>query len=164
MEETFDREIVGHEKIRKYAESELEKNEKRMAKMKKEIHSLNSAYNSLDESYEHTIESYKDDIARLQDKLNAVSLKLKNVRAMICRVISWKCAAEEATECQLGLDTRVFAGVTLVSDYVAHPHKDASDFPKGVIGLFSFQNDSIAAQAQMHILVNYSLKLFGHSF
>jgi hypothetical protein len=70
--------------------------------------------------------------------------------------------AAKAKECQLGLDTGVFAGVTLVSDYVAHPHKDASDFPKGVIGLFSFKNSSIAAQAQMHILVNYSLKLGGN--
>ncbi len=55
--------------------------------------------------------------------------------------------AEKAKECQLGKDTGVFAGVTLVSDYVAHPHKDASDFAKGVIGLFSFKNASIAAQA-----------------
>lgn len=70
--------------------------------------------------------------------------------------------AEKAKECQLGNDTGVFAGVTLVSDYVAHPHKDFNDFPKGVIGLFSFTNASIAAQAQMHILVNYSLKLGGN--
>ena len=83
MEETFDREIVGHEKVRKYAVSELEKNEKRMAKMKKEMLSINHAYNSLDESYEHTIESYKDDIARLQDKLNAVNLKLRNVKTTL---------------------------------------------------------------------------------
>ena len=81
MEETFDREIAGHEEIRKHAENELVKNEKRMQKMKKEIHSLNSAYNFLDESYEHTIESYKDDIARLEDKFNAVNLKLKNVES-----------------------------------------------------------------------------------
>jgi len=83
MEETFDREILGHEKVRKYAESELEKNEKRMAKMKKEMQSINWAYNFLDESYEHTIESYKDDIARLQDKLNAVNLKVKNIRTTL---------------------------------------------------------------------------------
>lgn len=79
MEETFDREITGHEKVRKHAEKELKECEKRMEKMKKEMRSLNSAYNFLDESYEHTIESYKDDIARLKDKLNAVNLKLKNV-------------------------------------------------------------------------------------
>ena len=83
MEETFDREIVGHEKVRKYAQSELEKNEKRMIRMKKEMQSINRAYNSLDESYEHTIESFKDDISRLQDKLNVANLKLKNIRATL---------------------------------------------------------------------------------
>jgi len=69
--------------------------------------------------------------------------------------------AEDAKDCQLGPETRVFGGVTLVSDYVAHPHKDAADFPLGVIALFSFRNFSITAQGQMHILVNYSLTLGG---
>ena len=69
--------------------------------------------------------------------------------------------AQNAKDCQLGPETQIFGGVTLVSDYVAHPHKDASDFPLGVIALFSFRNFSIP-QSQLHILVNYSLKLGGH--
>ena len=68
--------------------------------------------------------------------------------------------AENAKECQIGPQTQIFGGVTLVSDYVAHPHKDAADFPLGVIALFSFRNFSIA-QNQMHILVNYSLNFGG---
>ena len=64
--------------------------------------------------------------------------------------------AENAKECQIGPETQIFGGVTLVSDYVAHPHKDAADFPLGVIALFSFCNFSIA-QSQMHKSATSSL-------
>ena len=68
--------------------------------------------------------------------------------------------AENAKDCQIGPEIQIFGRVTLVSDYVAHPHKDAADFPLGVIALFSFRNVSIA-KSQMHILVNYSLNFGG---
>ena len=65
--------------------------------------------------------------------------------------------AKNADLCCIGRDfTKIFGGVTIVSDYTAHIHRDAYDYRGGAVAIFSFQNPQ-KSETQYHILPHYVL-------
>ena len=66
--------------------------------------------------------------------------------------------AKNADSCCIGQNfTKIFGGVTFVSDYTAHIHRDAFDFKRGAVAIFSFKNHQKESETQFHILPRYVL-------
>ena len=63
--------------------------------------------------------------------------------------------AQKGTDCTIGSrSTKVFGGMTVVSDYAAHTHRDLSNLPEGAVGILSFKNPN-KNETQFHALPHY---------
>ena len=63
--------------------------------------------------------------------------------------------AQKGRECTIGsASTKIFGGITIVSDYSAHLHRDAFDLPQGAVGIISFKNPR-KIETQFHALPHY---------
>ena len=63
--------------------------------------------------------------------------------------------AQKGKDCTIGSSsTKVFGGMTVVSDYTAHTHRDVSNLPEGAVGILSFKNPH-KKETQFHALPHY---------
>ena len=63
--------------------------------------------------------------------------------------------AQKGKDCNIGSSsTKVFGGMTVVSNYTAHTHRDAFNLPGGAVGILSFKNPH-KKETQFHALPHY---------